>query len=205
MLVEGGLLSEEQLQQAVVSHKQKQLKLGQFLVREGIVSGAQIVDLVCRQLKMKKYQPDKYPIDMSLSKIIPVDIAQKYHVVPLNKSRYLLTIAMTDPMDIKALDAIEVLTNTEVEAVMCTDQELNHLIGADAERSSLPRQLHQFGVSNRGSLGNALKRSFNVRVFGCVSFVNGFFHRHGGAFKIKRGFVRLAAKGHQRSAHIQRH
>ena len=130
MLVEGGLLSDEQLQQAVVGHKHKKVKLGQFLVREGIVSGAQIVDLVCRQLKMKKYKPEKYPIDMNLSKIIPVEIAQKYHVVPLNKSRYLLTIAMTDPMDIKALDAIEVLTNTEVEAVMCTDQELNHLIGS---------------------------------------------------------------------------
>ncbi len=130
MLVEGGLLTEEQLQQAVVTHKQKKIKLGQYLVREGIVSGAQIVDLVCRQLKMKKYSPDKYPIDMSLSKIIPIDFAQKYQVVPLTKSRYLLTIAMTDPMDIKALDAIEVLTNTEVEAVMCTDQEFNHLIGS---------------------------------------------------------------------------
>lgn len=130
MLVEGGLLSDEQLRQAVVGHRQKKIKLGQFLVREGIVSGAQIVDLVCKQLKMKKYRPDKYPIDMNLSKVIPVDIAQKYQVVPLNKSRYLLTIAMTDPMDIKALDAIEVLTNTEVEAVMCTDKDFNHLIGS---------------------------------------------------------------------------
>ena len=123
-------MSDEQLRQAVVGHKQKKIKLGQFLVREGIVSGAQIVDLVCRQLKMKKYRPDKYPIDMNLSKTIPVDIAQKNQVVPLTKSRYLLTIAMTDPMDIKALDAIEVLTNTEVEAVMCTDKEFNHLIGS---------------------------------------------------------------------------
>ncbi|MFC1567461.1 GspE/PulE family protein [Thermodesulfobacteriota bacterium] len=130
MLVEGGLLSDEQLQQAVVAHKRKKLKLGQFLVREGIVSGAQIVDLVCRQLKMKKYRADKYPIDMDLSKIIPVEFAQKNQVVPLTKSRYLLTIAMTDPMDIKALDAVEVLTNTEVEAVMCTDQEFNHLVGS---------------------------------------------------------------------------
>jgi len=130
MLVEGGLLSDEQLQKAVVGHKQKKIKLGQFLVREGIVSGAQIVDLVCKQLKMRKYQPEKYPIDMNLSKVVAVDIAQKYHLVPISKSRHLLTIAMADPMDIKALDAIEVLTNTEVEAVMCTDQELNHLIGS---------------------------------------------------------------------------
>jgi len=130
MLVEGGLLTEEQLKQAVAGHKKNKIKLGQHLVREGIVSGTQIVDLVSRQLNLKKYQPDKYPIDLSLSKVISVDIAQKYKLVPLNKSRYLLTIAMIDPMDIKALDALEVLTNTEVEAVICTDQEYNHLIGS---------------------------------------------------------------------------
>jgi type IV pilus assembly protein PilB len=130
MLVMGGLLTEEQLKQAVANHKKKGMKLGQHLVREGMVSGAQIVDLVSRQLNLKKYQPDKYPIDLNLSKVISVDIAQKYQLVPLNKSRYLLTIAMIDPLDIQALDAIEVLTNTEVEAVICTDQELNHLIGS---------------------------------------------------------------------------
>jgi type IV pilus assembly protein PilB len=37
---------------------------------------------------------------------------------------------MTDPMDINALDTIEVFTNTEVEAVMCTDQQLSHLISS---------------------------------------------------------------------------
>lgn len=128
--MEGGLLTEEQLSSAVPGHKKSKMKLGQFLVRQGIVSGAQIVDLVSQQLKIKKYRPDKYPIDMSLSKVIPLDMVQKYQLVPLHKSRFLLTVAMADPMDIKALDAIEVLTNTEVEAVICTDQELNHLIGS---------------------------------------------------------------------------
>ena len=130
MLVEGGLLTEEQLKVAMVGHKKNKLKLGQFLVREGIVSGSQIVDLVSKQLKIKKYHPEQYPIDMTLSKAIPVDVAQKFQVAPLNKSKYLLTIAMADPMDINALDTIEVLTNTEVEAVICTDQELNHLISS---------------------------------------------------------------------------
>jgi len=129
MLKESGLLTEEQLKQAVIGHKKSNMKLGEFLVREGIVSGAQIVDVVAEQLKIKKYSPDSYPVDMELSKVIPLDIAQKYRVAPLQKSRFLLTIAMTDPMDINALDAIEVLTNIEVEPVICTDQQLNHLIG----------------------------------------------------------------------------
>ncbi len=130
MLLEGGLLSEEQLERAIVDQKRTNLKLGQFLVREGVVNSAQIVEQISKQLKMKRYRPDKYPLNMELVKEIPADMAQKYQVVPLQKSRYLLTVAMTDPMDINALDVIEVHTNMEVETVICTDQELNQLIGS---------------------------------------------------------------------------
>jgi len=130
MLVEGGLLTETQLEEAITGHKKTKLKLGQYLVREGYVSGNQIADLVSVQLHIEKYRPDKYPIDMELAKIIPVDVATKFQVAPLVRSRFLLTVAMVDPMDIAALDALEVYTNTEIEAVICTDQQLNHLVGS---------------------------------------------------------------------------
>jgi len=130
MLIEAGLLSEEQLKQAIIDHKRTNMKLGQYLVREGIVSGSQAADIISAQLKIKKYNPDDYPIDIELSKVIPLELAQKYQSVPLNRTKFLLTLAMTDPMDITALDSIEVYTNTEVEAVICTYQELNHLIGS---------------------------------------------------------------------------
>ncbi len=123
-------MTEAQLDQAMGLHKKQNVKLGQVLVREGIVSGSQIADIVSRQLKIEKYNPSRYPIDMNLAKIIPADVAQKYQVAPLKKDRFLLKLAMTDPMDINAMDAIEVFTNTEVEAVICTDKELNHLISS---------------------------------------------------------------------------
>jgi type IV pilus assembly protein PilB len=130
MLLEAGLLTEEQLRQALGDHKKFGLKLGQFLVQQGIVSESEIVELISRQLKIAKYHPDKYPVDLGLSKIIPADIAQKYQVVPLRKKGQLLVIAMTDPLDIKAMDTIEVLANTEVEPVICTEQELNQMFGS---------------------------------------------------------------------------
>jgi len=130
MLLEAGLLTEEQLRQALGDHKKFGLKLGQFLVHHGIVSESEIVELISRQLKVAKYRPDKYPVDLGLSKIIPADIAQKYQVVPLRKKGQLLVIAMTDPLDIKAMDTIEVLANTEVEPVICTEQELNQMFGS---------------------------------------------------------------------------
>jgi type IV pilus assembly protein PilB len=130
MLFEAGLLTEAQLAKAVKDQQKYKLKLGQTLVREGIVSGSQIADIVSKQLKIDKYQPDKYPIDVGLAKIIPVEIVQKHQVVPLSKDRFLLTVAMTDPMDIDTLDKIEVLTNTEVEVVICTEKELNHIVSS---------------------------------------------------------------------------
>jgi type IV pilus assembly protein PilB len=128
MLLEGGLLGEEQLELAITGHKRSNIKLGQYLVREGLVSGPQIVDIVSQQLKIKKYRPDLYPIDITLSNVIPIDMSQKYQTVPLQKTKFLMTVAMTDPMDINALDAIEVYTNMEVEAIICTEQEFNQLV-----------------------------------------------------------------------------
>ena len=127
ILVEGGLLTQKQLEQALPFQKKSNLKLGQFLVREGIVSEVQIVDLVSNQLKLEKYRPDKHILDMEVARLIPADISHKYGVAPLQKNGMLITVAMTDPLDINALDAIEVFTNCEVEAVICTEQQLNLL------------------------------------------------------------------------------
>ena len=130
ILVEGGLLTQKQLEEALPFQKKSSLKLGQFLVREGIVSESQIVDLVSTQLRLEKYKPDKYTIDVDLANLLPADIAHKYQAAPLHKNGLLLTIAMMDPLDINALDAIEVYTNCEVEAIICTEQHLNQLLNS---------------------------------------------------------------------------
>jgi type IV pilus assembly protein PilB len=128
ILVEGGLLTQEQLEKALPYQKKSNLKLGQFLVKEGIVSESQIVDLVSSQLKLEKYRPDRFTVDVELSQLLPAELAHKNQAAPLKRSGLLLTVAMTDPLDINALDTIEVYTNCEVEAVICTEQHLNQLL-----------------------------------------------------------------------------
>jgi type IV pilus assembly protein PilB len=128
ILVEGGLLTQKQLKEALPFQKKSHLKLGQFLVREGIVIENQIVELVSNQLRLEKYRPENYTIDMDLANLLPADIAHKYQVAPLQKNGLLLSIAMVDPLDINALDAIELYTNCEVEAIICSEQHLNNLL-----------------------------------------------------------------------------
>jgi len=130
ILVEGGLLTQKKLEEALPFQKKSHLKLGQFLVREGIVNESQIVDLVSNQLRLEKYRPENYTIDMDLTNLLPADIAHKYQAAPLQKNGLLLSIAMVDPLDINALDAIELFTNCEVEAIICSEQHLNNLLSS---------------------------------------------------------------------------
>jgi len=130
ILVEGGLLTQKQLVEALPFQKRSHLKLGQFLVREGIVNESQIVDLVSNQLRLVKYRPENYTIDMDLANLLSADIAHKYQAAPLQKKGLLLSIAMVDPLDINAIDAIEVFTNCEVETIICSEQHLNSLLSS---------------------------------------------------------------------------
>jgi type IV pilus assembly protein PilB len=130
MLVDAGLLTEEQLKQVLTELKATDLKLGQYLIRQGIVSEPQIMEVLSRQLKIERFQPDCCPVDPGLATLIPSDIALKYQIVPLRKKGRLITVAMTDPNDITALDTIEVLTNQEVEPLICTERVFNQLVSS---------------------------------------------------------------------------
>ncbi len=127
MLVEAGLIARHKLAEILERQKKSGLKLGQYLVREGVLGESQIVDLISSQLKIEKYRPDRHVLDMDLAKLVTAENAHKYSVAPLQKSGMLLKVAMTDPLDIHTLDTIEALTNLEVEAVICTEQQLSQL------------------------------------------------------------------------------
>ncbi len=128
MLVDAGLLTDDQLQKALAAQKGTGLKLGQYLVRQGIVREEQVIDQISRQLKIEKYDSKEYPLDQGLSELIPYEMVQKYQIVPLRKKMRLLTVAMADPMDINAIDSTEVFTNMEVLPVVCSEKEINQLI-----------------------------------------------------------------------------
>jgi len=127
MLVEAGILTEELVEKALADKKRGSLKLGQYLVREGLVSEPVLIELLARQLRLEKYTPTRFPIDPSLSRILPKETASRYQVLPLQRNGRILYCAVTDPLDVVAQDAIEVYTNLEVEPVLSSEQEFNQI------------------------------------------------------------------------------
>ncbi len=129
IFLEQGLLNKEQIDQALDAQKESGMKLGQILIQQGKISEFDLMEALSQHFKLTKYNSDDYPVDIGLKNLIPSEAAQKYQVAPLMKKGRLLIIAMSDPSDIETLDAIETLTNSEIEPVICTDWELTELIG----------------------------------------------------------------------------
>ncbi len=130
MLVAAGLVNDDKLRQALAAGKRGGLKLGQQLVREGTVKESDIVDLISRQMGLAKYTPERFPVDSHLASLIPAEMALRSKLVPLSKSGNLIRVAMPDPLDISAIEDIEIYKNCEVEPVICTERELGYLTSA---------------------------------------------------------------------------
>lgn len=128
LLVEGGLLNAQQLETALFEQRKSGLRLGQYLVSVGAVTEIQLVGILSRQLKIPRYKAESYPLDKKLAALIPSEMAQNLQMVPLCQDGPLLSVAMTDPLDLDTLDAAEAHTGCEVEAVICTESEFNRLV-----------------------------------------------------------------------------
>ncbi len=127
MLADAGLVHADQIAAAARESEATGVKLGEYLCAKGVVREEQLVDLLARQLKVPRYEPEKYPITMELAGLIPVDVAQRHRVVPLQKKAGTITLGMSDPTDVDSMDTIEQLTRCEVIPLICTGREINQL------------------------------------------------------------------------------
>ncbi|WP_028573970.1 GspE/PulE family protein [Desulfonatronovibrio hydrogenovorans] len=127
MLVQEGILTESQLQSALKDSKGSGVKLGQFLVQHDYCREEDIVDLLSRQLRIPRYSPEKHILEMAMADVIPPDIARQHGTVPLYLKGRVLVVAMSDPLDIDALDSLEIYADLEVEPIVCTQSELYQL------------------------------------------------------------------------------
>ena len=128
MLIDEELITNDQLEKALPDARKAGLKLGQFLIKKGIVTENAIVDAISKQTLIKKFSPTEYSISPDMANILDVETVSKFQAIPLEIQGNMLTVAMVDPLDIIAIDYIEIFTDKEVQAVICTEQNYNYLL-----------------------------------------------------------------------------
>jgi type IV pilus assembly protein PilB len=121
LLLKEKRITPEQLQQALNHQKANGGKLGHNLVKMGLVKDEEITALLSRQYGVPSINLSQFEIDAAVIKLIPADTAQKYQIVPLSRTGASLTIAMTDPTNVFAMDDIKFMTGYNVEPVVASE------------------------------------------------------------------------------------
>ncbi|NOX24630.1 MAG: Flp pilus assembly complex ATPase component, partial [Deltaproteobacteria bacterium] len=127
MLVAAELLNEEELTTALRGQRDTGLLLGDYLIKQNIVSEEQIIDLLSEQLQIRKFDDGEFEITPRLSQFIPNDISNKYKVIPLAKDDFVMTVATPDPMNVEALDFIEKSCDIELDPLICSNHQFQLL------------------------------------------------------------------------------
>jgi type IV pilus assembly protein PilB len=156
-LLEEGLIDEEQLQKALQIQKKTGKRLGKIFVEMGLVSETDMVEALAKQMKIPYVNLATYLIDPAIARTVPEHIARRYQLIPINKVGNKLTVAMVDPLNILAIDDIQLMTGLSVKPVVATSSDINtaldNAFGADSQVSNLIEDLADIG-KEKESLDN---------------------------------------------------
>jgi type IV pilus assembly protein PilB len=128
LLLKEKRITPEQLQEALNYQRQKGGKLGVALVSLGFAKEAEITALLSKQFGVPSIAIGQFQIDPAVIKLVPAETAQKYQIIPLSRSGATLTIAMTDPTNVFAMDDIKFMTGYNVEPVVASETEVDEAL-----------------------------------------------------------------------------
>ncbi|MGH9815731.1 MAG: type IV-A pilus assembly ATPase PilB [Candidatus Acidiferrales bacterium] len=128
ILVKESLISKEQLQKALEHQKSNGGRLGAALVKLGMVTDDEVTAVLSRQYGVPSINLKYYEVDPQVTKLIPQETAVRYQIVPLSRVGSTLTIAMTDPTNVFAMDDIKFMTGFNVEPVVASESAIAEAI-----------------------------------------------------------------------------
>jgi type IV pilus assembly protein PilB len=117
-----------QLQEALTHQRSHGGRLGSNLVQLGFVRDEEITAILSRQYGVPSINLTQFDLDPAIVKLIPAETARKYQVIPVGRSGNTLTVAMTDPTNVFAMDDIKFMTNLHIEPVVASETAIHDAI-----------------------------------------------------------------------------
>ena len=129
ILIAAQLINEQQLAAALEAQRhQRGKKLGQILIESGVVSSEALSFALALQLGLPYITLDDITVDPAVLRAIPEDVARRYSVFPVRREHNNLTLAVSDPFDIEAVDHIRATTGLNVQEVITQAEAIQKAI-----------------------------------------------------------------------------
>jgi type IV pilus assembly protein PilB len=150
ILLREGLVTREQLAQALAEQKNTKHRLGYVLVKLGLVQELEITKVLARQYRMPAVDLTRFEVDPKIIKLVPADMATKSVVLPLKREGRTLTVAMADPTDLGLLEDLKFITRFDLFPVIAGEYTLRNLIekhyeASDQQLQSILKDMEETG------------------------------------------------------------
>lgn len=132
LLVSAGAITEEELMEALSRQKELGMKLGQTLVQLDYISQDILNATLQQQLGIEFISLAGIKLDDNILALVPENLIEKYRAIPIEfdeTNPNVLRVAMSDPMDIIAIDDLSIATNYQIEPLLCSDEDIDITIG----------------------------------------------------------------------------
>jgi len=163
ILLEKGLITQEQLDEALKVQKNTTEQVGRILIDLGHVTERDVLRAHAEQLGIPFLELDQASVDEDVAKAIPQSVVQRYNAVPIRRSGNRLTVAMSDPSNVFALDDIRLITGYEIDPMLATAEDIAVLLeGANGAGAGGENELQTALEALDGGLGAALSDELDL-------------------------------------------
>jgi len=135
ILFKAGLVEKPALIDAIKIGKAKGKRLGQVLLDKGLIDEETLTKAVAKQFGLKYINLDTTPVPPEVMKLVPEDLIKKHNILPIGVDNGRLKLAITDPMDLEAMDTVRFRTNKELDFYVASPSKVKSLIGDTLEKT----------------------------------------------------------------------
>ena len=156
VLLERGVISQEQLEEAVAHQRDTGERLDRVLVRMGVVSQDQVLQTIGDQFHLDVVDLDAIVVEPKVLSTLPASLVHKQRCVPISSENGTLTIATSDPFELSVLDELRLLTGKSIELVLADEDGLQRFIRANygVGSDTLDALSAEAGVELKGKSGD---------------------------------------------------
>ena len=124
ILVDQGFLTEDQIQQCLEEQKRSGKQIGKLFVEKGFIDEQKLLDVISAQIDVQRVILENLTLEPAIVKLVPQEMARSYKVIPVYERDNVLTVAMSDPSNLRTLDHIKFKTGRDVEPMLATEKEI---------------------------------------------------------------------------------
>ena len=128
ILLERGLISEEQLETAIADQNRTGERLDHVLVRLGFVSSGDVLEAIGQQFAMPIVDLNNVDVDEQTLRTLPAKLVFKQRCVPIDQHNGTLRVATCDPFELTAFDELRLLTGMSIELVLADERDIRKFI-----------------------------------------------------------------------------